>query len=309
VQAAPVGLAATITGAALVGTSIAATATVTITKAIAMTTLQKTLITATLAAAVGTGIYEVRQAAGLRTQVRTLQQQEAANAEQIERVGRERDEATARQAMLQSENDRLHEAAAEVQKLRAEVARLQATQRPLTQARPAAVDTSDPFTQSVLALTAKAVELSQRLEQMPDKKIPELQFLTENDWLRAVQDARFDTDAGVRKALSKLRSLAKDKLPMGSTLYSYTRASNGQLPTDLSQLKPYFRIPVDDVILARYKLLHTGNLSDFPVGTWLISEKAPVDRDYDSRAKFGNGTGTIISTGIGEAGDPEDPGY
>src|SRR4051794_22572382 len=111
VQAAPVGLAATITGAALVGTSIAATATVTVTKAIAMTTLQKALITATLVAAVGTGVYETRQASALRTQVQTLQQQETANAELIERVNRERDEATARQATLQGENDRLHEAA------------------------------------------------------------------------------------------------------------------------------------------------------------------------------------------------------
>ena len=48
VQAAPVGLAVTIsTAAALAGTTIATTATATATKAIAMTTLQKTLITAT----------------------------------------------------------------------------------------------------------------------------------------------------------------------------------------------------------------------------------------------------------------------
>ena len=44
VQAAPVGLAVTIsTAAALAGTTVAATATATATKAIAMTTLQKTL--------------------------------------------------------------------------------------------------------------------------------------------------------------------------------------------------------------------------------------------------------------------------
>src|SRR6266404_5456905 len=48
VQAAPMGLAATISTAALIsGTTVAASATTTITKAIAMTTLQKTCITAT----------------------------------------------------------------------------------------------------------------------------------------------------------------------------------------------------------------------------------------------------------------------
>ncbi len=62
VQAAPAELAITISiAAALAGTTFATTATATVTKAIAMTTLQKTLIVATVAAAVGTGIYEARK--------------------------------------------------------------------------------------------------------------------------------------------------------------------------------------------------------------------------------------------------------
>jgi len=76
VQAAPVGLAFTIsTAAALTGTTLATTATATTTKAIAMTALQKTLVTATIAVLAGAGIYEARQAAQLREQVRMLQQQ------------------------------------------------------------------------------------------------------------------------------------------------------------------------------------------------------------------------------------------
>src|SRR6058998_2738195 len=63
VQAAPVGLAVTISAAAsIVGTTAATTATVTATQTIAMTTLQKTLIAATLTAAVGAGFYQARQA-------------------------------------------------------------------------------------------------------------------------------------------------------------------------------------------------------------------------------------------------------
>ncbi len=75
VQAAPGGLALTIStaAAALAGTTITATATAT--KAIAMTTLQKTLVTATVAVLAGTGIYEVRQASRLRSQAQALQQQ------------------------------------------------------------------------------------------------------------------------------------------------------------------------------------------------------------------------------------------
>ncbi len=82
VQAAPVGLAATLcAAAALAGTTAATTATAI--KAIAMTTIQKSLITATIAAAVGTGIFEARQASTLRTQVKVLQQQQAPLAKQL----------------------------------------------------------------------------------------------------------------------------------------------------------------------------------------------------------------------------------
>ena len=77
VQAAPVGLAVTIsTVAALTGTTLATTTIATATKAIAMTTLQKTLITATLAASVATTLVVQRQSqAGLRNENRSLRQQ------------------------------------------------------------------------------------------------------------------------------------------------------------------------------------------------------------------------------------------
>jgi RNA polymerase sigma factor (sigma-70 family) len=70
VQAAPVGLALTIsTAAALTGTTLATTATVTATKAIAMTALQKTIVAATIAALAGVGIYEARQALPIRLEM------------------------------------------------------------------------------------------------------------------------------------------------------------------------------------------------------------------------------------------------
>ncbi len=85
VQAAPAGLAATIsTTAILAGTTMAATATATAIKTIAMTTLQKSLITATLAVVAGAGIYEARQASTLRSRVQTLQQAQVPLAEQIQ---------------------------------------------------------------------------------------------------------------------------------------------------------------------------------------------------------------------------------
>ena len=85
VQVAPVGLAVTIaTAAALGGTTLITTATATTTKAIAMTMLQKALITAAIVASVGTGIYEARQASILRAQVRSFRQQRALLTGQIQ---------------------------------------------------------------------------------------------------------------------------------------------------------------------------------------------------------------------------------
>jgi RNA polymerase sigma factor (sigma-70 family) len=87
VQAAPAGLAVTIsTATTLAGTTFATTATATTIKTVAMTTLQKTLVAATVAVLAGTGIYEARQASQLRTQVRTLRQQQAPLTEQLNQL-------------------------------------------------------------------------------------------------------------------------------------------------------------------------------------------------------------------------------
>jgi len=104
VQAAPAGLAATISAAAaLAGTTLTTAATATVTQTIAMTILQKTIIGATLAVAVGTGIYEARQNSKLRDQVRVFQQQQAPLTEQIQQLQRERDHATNQLAALADE--------------------------------------------------------------------------------------------------------------------------------------------------------------------------------------------------------------
>jgi len=58
-----------------------------------MTALQKTLVTVTMAAAVGTGIYEVHQASTLRLQIQTLRQEQASLSEEIRQLQRERDDA------------------------------------------------------------------------------------------------------------------------------------------------------------------------------------------------------------------------
>ena len=108
VQAAPVGLVLTIsTAAALTGTTLATSATVTATKAIAMTALQKTVATATIAVLAGVGIYEARLAAQLRGRVQALQQQQPPAAEQTQQLQSERNNLASKLAALRDDNKRL----------------------------------------------------------------------------------------------------------------------------------------------------------------------------------------------------------
>jgi hypothetical protein len=122
VQAAPVGLALTIsTAAVLTGTTLATTTAITATKAIVMTALQKTIITATIAVLAGAGIYEARRASQLRDQVQMLQQKQAPLALETQQLRQERDDATSRLAALRDENERLARNSGELLRLRGEV--------------------------------------------------------------------------------------------------------------------------------------------------------------------------------------------
>jgi RNA polymerase sigma factor (sigma-70 family) len=120
IQAAPVGLSAATAVAALTGTTLITAATATVGKGIAMTTAQKVLITAILAAAVGTGIYEAREASILRAQVQTLPQQ-APLAGALEQLTQERDQAANQLAVLRDQNEQLNRNSAELLRLRGEV--------------------------------------------------------------------------------------------------------------------------------------------------------------------------------------------
>ncbi|NOS69708.1 MAG: sigma-70 family RNA polymerase sigma factor [Verrucomicrobia bacterium] len=127
VQAAPVGLALTIsTAAALAGTTLATTATVTATKAIAMTALQKTIVTATIAVLAGAGIYEARQASQLGDKVQMLLQQQAPLLEQVEQLRQALTDATNRVAGLSDELVSAKKNNPELLKLRGEVGVLRA---------------------------------------------------------------------------------------------------------------------------------------------------------------------------------------
>ena len=272
VQAAPVGLVATIsTAAALAGTTVANTATIAATKAIAMTTLQKTLITATVAVAAGVGIYEACQVSTLQSQIQTLQQQQKPLAEQLNQVTRERDDATRQLAALRDDNEQLNRNTSELLKLRGEMGMLRHAAQDSKQVE------SDPIQIAAKSWLAKVDVLKKWIAQRPEQKIPELQYLQDYDWLDAVKTSNMMGDYAPRNAIGGLREAAKRQFAheLSNALRRFVEEHNGDLPGNLSQLNAYFQKPMNDAILISYELLHTGKLADFPKNEWLVSEIAP----------------------------------
>jgi RNA polymerase sigma factor (sigma-70 family) len=293
VQAAPAGLAAAISATVFAGTTVTA-ATATATKVIAMTTLQKALVATAVTVLAGAGIYEAQQASTLRGRVQSLQQQQAPLAGEIERLGRERGDMANRLASLADEMERLKVGSTELLKLRGEVTRLRQAEQELAQLKTTdAGKTHDPVESATKDLLAQVNMLKQRLDQRPQTKIPELQYLNGQDWLRLVQNARLRADnpgeEQVLWALSTVRSDAKQQFAyrLGPALRDYAQANGGQLPADVGLLKPYFDPPADDAILARYQMLNTGNVNDLQPGDMVVAEKAPVDDQYDTLWQIG----------------------
>ena len=277
VQAAPAGLALTIsTAAALAGTTMATTATAAAINTLAMTTLQKTIIGATLAIAVGTGIYQARQAANLREQNQALEQQQAALTDRIEQLLRERDDATNRLASSVSQNGTSHSNPSELLRLRGEVTRLRA-------------DSQDPAGIAARALLAKVDRLKQQLRERPGAAIPELRFLTEGDWL-TIANRPLDTDDDCRRALAALRNAGEEKFRsrLAPALRRFQEANNGQFPADIVQLQSFFDSPVEDALLQRWQVVPAQTVPNVQLGgDWIITQRTPVDEDFDTRMVIG----------------------
>jgi hypothetical protein len=220
----------------------------------------------------------------VRSQVQTLQQRQALLTEQL--------------AELKTENERLPKLVAqakdshtlsqaqfnELLKLRGEVARLRGESKELAQLKASDLETTNnPTEVAARAWAGRAADLVQRVGQMPETKIPEFRFLTPADWLDVGKDAALDTDTDVRNAALMLGGLAKNQFAklIRAALNGFLETHQGELPTEISQLRTFFPVSVEDEVLQRYELLRSGNVKDLPESDrmfGLVSEKrfAPV---------------------------------
>jgi hypothetical protein len=258
-------------------------------------------------------IYEVLRSFGLQDEIARLRNEKADLVNQVEKLQKEHQAATLRFNTLAHENDRLRKAAAEVPRLRGEVTSLRTAQSASN-----ANSSGRSAIDGLVGAKAKIDQMSRFLQAMPEKSIPEIELLNETDWLVATKDAKFDSEAEIRRTLSDLRGLAKKEMPLAKSLHAFIEANGGKLPRTLSDLAPYFRNALGEkqisdstlsAIFNRYTLVATGRFADLPPDAWIVIEIAPVDKEYDTRAKFGSGRSTLFSTGLNRGGDPDDPSY
>jgi hypothetical protein len=210
---------------------------------------------------------------------------------------------TNRLATLQAENIQLKSSqnSAELLKLRGEVARLQTA-------------ANDPTDAAVKTLAEKVNKLKKRLEETPNSKIPELQFVTDQDWINAA-NGRLDNDASYRRALSTLRKAGEGKFAtmLNRAVIGYMKNNGGQMPTDLAQLQPYFDSPVDDAILQRWEIAPANKVRGLMLGgNSIITQKAPVDDIFDTLYGIGPsgfGTADFLNTEFGNTLEPVNEAY
>jgi len=301
-----------------------------------MIMMRKAVFPIVLAIAVGMGIYKARQASQLHNQLVALEQQQASWNDQLQSLQHERDDATNRLASLLEEVEGTRSHASELLKLRGEVSRLRNEMQDVLQSNSVAPQTKiDRMEFSTNGTIGRAVSLKRMLDQRPDKKIPDIQYLGDDRWLNlARMPMKLDTEEDLRRGMSIIRQEAKQTFArvLGKALALYAQENGGTLPTDVLQLKPYLRPepdpeymrwtsgpssqrrpqnfdpPVDDSVLLRYRIMQTGTVSDLQPNQAILAEKAPVDDQFDTLFQIGltnfimQGTGGNRAHGTGSWG-------
>ena len=282
VHAAPAAMLNVVTTTALAGTTTAGL--ITATKTIAMTTFQKIAVTAALTVTVGAGLYETKQAANARAEVQQLKALQAPLNLAIAKLANE--DAQLSNLVTQAKEQKQLTAAqfGELLKLRGQTT---ANQR-------SAELENDPAVQKAEVWLAKKKKIQEQFDLHPEQKIPEMQFLTEEDWLDHARHADVDTENGMRIAMSNIRATAGGAFSskMTQAMALYMAANQQQLPDTAAQLASYFHPPLDDAdaLLSRY--IRAKPDPNMITSTPLVFQQDPATTvdPIDTRVMFGTNT-------------------
>ncbi len=130
--------------------------------------------------------------------------------------------------------------------------------------------------------------LRQLFEERPDQQIPEMQFLTDQDWLRVAKTVSFESEEATRRSLAAIRDTAISNFTqrLSAPLRELAKSPNADGLTTILALTPFLTQPVDTTILDRYELVKFPSTRLGGRFEWSVQNKAPIDEDYDSRVQI-----------------------
>ncbi|HSY42330.1 MAG TPA: sigma-70 family RNA polymerase sigma factor [Candidatus Acidoferrum sp.] len=255
VKAAPMGLAATIS-TALAGTIVQSSSLIGTTKTIAVTTLQKGLVVAGLAAVAATGVYTTHKKTGLREEIQSLQQQQSPLATQLQELQGEYDDATNQLAALLAQSAQAGSNDTEISRLRREVAQLEARE---------AQRKNDPIVSAAADWLGRVKMLKDYLTQHPEEKIPELKYLSDKDWTAAADSGNeFTSTNELENAIQSLKFAAVSGVSesVENALMEYSQANNQKFPDNLSELQPYLDPDMANTLEQLYEIAPASIVHD-----------------------------------------------
>ena len=135
------------------------------------------------------------------------------------------------------------------------------------------------------AWLARVRQLQRDFAAHPDQRIPEMQWLTDADWLRVARLAELATEEGRRRARAAIRDAASahfiQRLRPALRRWAMEASAGGVIPVEA--LNSYFEQPVEATILARYRLEKDPTAAPRSGREWVVRARAPIDADYDQR--------------------------
>ena len=197
-------------------------------------------------------------------------------------------------AKSRSKNDSIEDLRAELSAIKIErnnfKSQLGNLKQKLAEPRPpkVAVDGESYQESSILTYEHIATELESWIERTDrllefllsrdSLQIPEMQFLTENDWMVAVKNSELKTEADFRKALSQLRRKAKGHMAgkLQASLKSYIREHSGEPLSDPQKLIDFVEDPIEKLVLSRFEIDSSDNN---PTGDDKKNEIVLIERD------------------------------
>jgi RNA polymerase sigma factor (sigma-70 family) len=281
----PTGLAASVAGTALAGAAAGGSFAGTAIELLSMTNLKLCLAGAVVVASLVVPLVVQHQ---VRLELQAQDERMRRRAVEMARLAAENLRLGALLAHAHTGPGLSRDQFMELLRLRGQVGQLRMESRLLAQAlSPAKPAGGDNWADKERMSAQRLDQLKQWLGEHPAERIPDLQLLSDRDWLDAVPAAENGFDA----AMSLLRENAEFKVTdrLFGALGRYEKDNNGRFPTEVAQLKPYLDPPLDDAILDRYTILPATSLVPEVRldGDWVITEKAPVNAALDHRIGTG----------------------